>query len=65
MSRPQILSNAEIHGIDSFVAKVLDAYKDGRVSRQDAVLAIGHVTVAVDQGNATEYVNFPANWSAP
>ncbi|BCN13339.1 hypothetical protein RPSD_52240 (plasmid) [Ralstonia solanacearum] len=63
MQRAQILSEEQIHTIDRFVHKVLDAYKDGKVSKQDAALAIGHVIVAVDSGNQTEYVNFPVLWS--
>jgi hypothetical protein len=63
MSRTQILSDKHIGGIDAFVARVLDAYKAGQTSRLDAVLAIGHVTSAVDKGNEAEYTNFVANWS--
>lgn len=62
MAREKIVTEKQIHALDKFVAKVLDAYKDGTISRADAVGDIGHVLVAIDQGNATEFVNFPANW---
>jgi hypothetical protein len=63
MTRTPILSDSHIGGIDSFVARVLDAYKDGQVSKLDATLAIGQVTSAVDKGNETEFTTFPAIWT--
>lgn len=62
MSRTPILSDAHIDGIDAFVARVLDAYKEGKIERSDAVSVIGHVTSAVDKGNETEFTTFPAIW---
>lgn len=63
MSRNQIVSNSQLKDIDTFVGKVLDAYKNGSISRFDAILDIGHVMAAIDQGNETEFVQYPANWS--
>jgi hypothetical protein len=63
MSRQQIVSDKQIKSIDKFVGQVLDAYKNGAVSRLDAVLHIGHVIVAIDQGNETEFVQYPLNWA--
>lgn len=62
MPRSGILTTKQTSGLDTFVAGVLDAYKNGQISRLDAVLAIGHVIAAVDKGNETEIVQFPANW---
>jgi CubicO group peptidase (beta-lactamase class C family) len=62
MTREQIVTDKQLHALDKFIAKVLDAYKDGAISRADAVWDIGHVLVAIDQGNAAEFVNYPANW---
>ena len=62
MMRTQIVTKSQIKTLDTFVGNVLDAYKNGAISRQDAVLDIGHVLVAVDKGNETEFVQFPANW---
>jgi hypothetical protein len=62
MERKQIVTDKQLNALDKFVGKVLDAYKDGTLSRSDAVLEIGHVIVAIDQGNATEFINYPANW---
>jgi hypothetical protein len=61
MSRKQIVSNKQLGGIDKFVGAVLDAYNSGSITRQDAILDIGHVIVAVDEGNETEIVQYPIN----
>ena len=61
--RPHILTNKQLYGIDKFLGNVLDAYKTGKISRQDAVGHITHVIMAVDMGNETEIVQYPANWS--
>ena len=63
MSRSQILTNKQTFVIEKFVGNVLDAYKAGKISRQDAAQDIGHVIMAVDMRNETEIVQYPANWS--
>ncbi len=61
MLRKQIVSERQLRDIDNYVGKVLDAYKNGAISRLEAVLDIGHVIVAIDQGNETEFVQYRAN----
>ena len=63
MPRSPILTNKQLYVIDKFIGKVLDAYKTGKISRQDAVHHISHLIMAVDMGNETEIVQYPANWS--
>jgi hypothetical protein len=65
MARAPILSEQHIRGLDRFIGHVMDAYKAGNIGRNDAVWAIGHVTVAIDKGNENEFASWPANWTAP
>jgi len=47
---------------DDFIGRVLDAYKNGKVSKIDAINTIGHVTAAIADGNENEYTTFPKIW---
>ncbi len=65
MSRAPSVTEAQLNVIDAFVGRVLDAYKAGAITRQDAIDDIGHVWVAIDVGNESEYTTYPKNWTAP
>jgi len=62
VARHQIVTEKELNTIDKFVVGVLNAYKEGKISEMDAKLDIGHVLVAIDQGNADGYTNWVETW---
>ncbi|WP_175727374.1 hypothetical protein [Burkholderia ambifaria] len=62
MSRPQVVTEAQINTIDKFVVAVLKQYKEGKIELQDAKLDIGHVIVAIDKGNEAEYTSWIDQW---
>ena len=50
------LTNATHNAMDGFFEFVLDAYKDGRVSRSNAVGALAHVIAAAAKDNDGEVI---------
>lgn len=52
------LSEKEHESMDDFLARVLDAYKDGNISRNEAVAGLAHVMAALDIGNPIEAISW-------
>jgi O-phosphoseryl-tRNA(Cys) synthetase len=50
------LSTKDHQSMDSFLEKVLDWYKTGEITRDDAVGGLAHVMAALDIGNTGEAV---------
>ncbi len=44
--------------MDSFLAKVLDWYKSGEITRNSAIGGLAHVMAALDKGNTGEAVSW-------
>lgn len=44
--------------MDAFLERVLDAYKAGEITRDDAVGGLAHVMAALDNGNTGEAVSW-------
>lgn len=61
MSDKSILNDERIKKLDDFVGFLLDQYAEGKVTRFDAILDIGHLMVALDQRNLTEIDLYPDN----
>ena len=49
-----LLTERDHLNLSAFLGAVLDAYRDGRTSRVDAIDTLGHVFGAVDAGNLEE-----------
>jgi hypothetical protein len=55
------LTNKDHAAMDAFLARVLDWYKSGEITRDDAVGGLAHVMAALDQGNTGEAISWFAN----
>ena len=52
------LSEKDHDSMDDFLARVLDAYKDGSISRNEAVGGLAQVMAALDIGNFGEAISW-------
>ncbi|MGF6444657.1 hypothetical protein [Paraburkholderia youngii] len=52
------LSDHDHKKMDAFLERVLNAYKEGVISRNDAVGGLAHVMAALDKGNTGEAVSW-------
>ncbi len=52
------LSNKNHNEMDAFLSRVLDAYKNGEISKQSAVGGLAHVMAALDIKNTQEAVSW-------
>ena len=52
------LSEQDHNLMDSFLVRILDAYKNGDVTRERAISGLAHVMAALDQGNSGEAVSW-------
>jgi hypothetical protein len=52
------LSDADHNAMDSFLGRVLDAYKAGGITRQSAISGLAHVIAAVDIDNHPEAISW-------
>ncbi|KAB0471089.1 hypothetical protein K6V72_10425 [Ralstonia insidiosa] len=52
------LTNQDHKRMDAFLERVLDAYKAGEITRDDAVGGLAHVMAALDNGNTGEAVSW-------
>lgn len=52
------LSSTDHKNMDAFLAHVLDDYKAGEITKDEAVGALAHVMAALDMGNTAEAVNW-------
>jgi hypothetical protein len=51
------LSNKDHKAMDDFIGRVLDAYKDGVITKKSAVAGIAQVMAALDIQNTSEAVS--------
>ena len=54
MARHDHLSERDRLNMDSFFATLLDGYRSGEVTKEQALSALGHVSAAIDDGNYGE-----------
>lgn len=52
------LSKSDHANMDAFLGHVLDDYKAGEITKEEAVGALAHVMAALDIGNTAEAVNW-------
>lgn len=52
------LTEKDVQNMDVFIGAVLDAYKDGKLDKIQAVNRIAHVISAIDQGNIAEAISW-------
>ncbi|MEG2048403.1 MULTISPECIES: hypothetical protein [Comamonas] len=52
------LSTSDHKNMDAFLGYVLDDYKAGEITKEEAVGALAHVMAALDIGNTAEAVNW-------
>jgi hypothetical protein len=44
--------------MDSFLGYVLEDFKDGRITKSEAIGGLAHVIAAIDKGNYGEAINW-------
>ena len=54
MAKPDALTEKDHNNLDAFLGHVLDDYKAGEISRQDALSGLTHVFAALDHDNYGE-----------
>lgn len=57
-SRNPILSNPDHTNMDAFLGHVLDDFKSGEITRDEAIGGLAHVIAAIDRGNYGEAINW-------
>ena len=57
-TRNSTLTSRDHQNMDAFLGHVLDDYKAGEITKDEAVGALAHVMAALDIGNTTEAVNW-------
>jgi len=54
MSKKSELNSCDHRNMDTFLGHMLDDYKAGVITREDAVSSLAHVMAAIDVGNYPE-----------
>lgn len=62
--RPPILTDKNHADMDVFLGFILEAYKTGKITKDDAAGDLAHLIAAIDIGNATEHEYWFANAQA-
>lgn len=57
-NRPPILTNRDHKNMDAFLGNVLEDFKAGEITKDEAIGALAHVIAAIDQGNYGEAINW-------
>ena len=57
-TRSPTLTNRDHKNMDAFLGFVLDDYKAGEITKEEAIGALAHVIAAIDKGNYGEAVNW-------
>lgn len=52
------LTSRDHKNMDAFLGHVLDDYKEGTITKADAIGALAHVVAAIDKGNTDEARNW-------
>jgi hypothetical protein len=52
------LTNSDHKKMDAFLERVLNAYKAGEITQEDAVGGLAHVMAALDKGNTGEAISW-------
>ena len=58
MNRPPTFTDKDHADMDAFLGAVLDDYKAGEITKQQAVSGLAHVIAATDIGNYGEAINW-------
>ncbi|WP_034302939.1 hypothetical protein [Herbaspirillum sp. RV1423] len=58
MTRQSTLTNKDHADMDAFLGAVLDDYKAGEITKEQAVGGLAHVLAAIDIGNYGEAINW-------
>ena len=57
-TREPTLTSKEHLNMDSFLGYVLEDFKDGRITKSEAIGGLAHVIAAIDKGNYGEAINW-------
>jgi hypothetical protein len=57
-TRTPTLTNSDHTNMDAFLGHVLEDFKAGKITKEQAVGGLAHVIAAIDQGNYGEAVNW-------
>jgi hypothetical protein len=58
MERKPTLTNRDHNNMDAFLGHVLDDYKAGEITKEEAAGGLAHVMAALDIGNYSEAQNW-------
>lgn len=56
--RKASLTTKDHKSMDAFLGHVLEDFKDGEITKEEAIGALAHVMTALDIGNTAEAVNW-------
>lgn len=56
--RKASLTTKDHKNMDAFLGHVLEDFKDGEITKEEAIGALAHVMTALDIGNTAEAVNW-------
>ena len=56
--REPTLTNNDHKNMDAFLGHVLDDFKSGEITKDEAIGALAHVIAAIDKGNYGEAINW-------
>lgn len=56
--REPTLTNRDHKNMDTFLGHVLEDFKAGEISKDEAIGALAHVIAAIDKGNYGEAINW-------
>jgi hypothetical protein len=62
-SKMRQLTDDDHEQMDAFLARVLDAYRTGKIDRSGAIADIAHVIAALDINNIGEVRSYFTNYS--
>ena len=57
-NREATLTDRDHNNMDAFLGHVLEDFKAGEISKDEAIGALAHVIAAIDQGNYGEAINW-------
>lgn len=57
-SRKGGLSDKDYKEMDDFLGRVLEAYKNGEISKKTTIASLAHVMAALDTGNTGEAIQW-------